>query len=168
MFCEHEFRLKPWFQFSTPLSILARLTPSAPLSPSTTFSSQSKSRSQKGQVSLLIAELMFYPKNIQKNIRVLVHAWLWIWVGALRHRGTTRYGIRDDLASLLTLHVKDWPWKPRGKSHIYWFIMKTDRVCASHVNGKWLVNQKKSSSKFDTFPYSDFVQLLVCCRLDQT
>jgi len=28
-------------------------------------------------------------------------------VGALRRRGTTRYGIRDDLASLLTLHVKD-------------------------------------------------------------
>ena len=33
---------------------------------------------------------------------------------------------------------------------------------------KWLVNRQKSSSKLDTFPYSNFVQLLVCCRLDPT
>lgn len=45
----------------TPLSMLARLIPSAPLFPTTTVSSQSKFRSHKGQVALL-SDIMFLHK----------------------------------------------------------------------------------------------------------
>jgi len=55
--------------------------------------------------------LCFTPK-IYKNIRVLVHACLWIWVVAIKGRGTTRYIIRGDLASLLTLSCERLTRKP--------------------------------------------------------
>ena len=46
--------------------------------------------------------------------------------------------------------------------------MKTDRVSVLKRNGKWLVCQKCLTSKFETFPYYNLVQLLVWCRVDPT
>ena len=45
-------------------------------------------------------------------------------------------------------------------------ISKTDQVSVLKRNGKWLVSRKCSTSKFETFPYYNLVQLLVWCRVN--
>jgi len=148
-----------WFPastlISTPLLILAWLTSSSPFS-QVPWSPHGPNPIRRKDRFLCWWLNSCFTLKIYRNIRALVHACLWIWVGALRGRGTTRYGIRGDLALLFTLSCERLTRKPRGKSNIYWFIMKTDRDNASHINGKWLVNRKKVIFEIWHFPMLRF------------
>ena len=86
-----------------------------------------------------------------------------------RGMSNLRYGIRGDLTSLATISCGRLTLKTLVKKcKIYWFIMKTDRISVLKRNGKWFVSQKYSTSKFETYPYYNLVQLLVWCRVDPT
>ena len=86
-----------------------------------------------------------------------------------------QYSSRTSVFFKLTSSSKSWVASAKQEVRRYRVLSvratraaKTDRVSILKRNGKWLVSRKCSTSKFETFPYYNLVQLLVWWRVDPT